>query len=157
MEFEIIEHETLIMGDLSKDINSKFISNKIKAFINIKYTSNWLNSKENAFFKPYGISVQQYNILRILRGAKGQIKVQIVKDRMIERAPNATRLMDKLCDKKFIERVRCKHDRRVVYVKITKTGLDLLTTIDNKNNLTFLENITEEEALVLSNLLDKIR
>jgi len=145
------------MGDISKDINSTFRTNKLKALINIKYTSNWLNSRENDFFKPYLISPQQYNILRILRGAKDRIKVQIVKDRMIERAPNATRLMDKLCDKNFIERVRCEHDRRVVYVKITQTGLDLLTTIDNKNNRSFLENITEEEAIVLSNLLDKIR
>jgi DNA-binding MarR family transcriptional regulator len=145
------------MGDISKDINSKFITNKIKALINIKYTSNWLSSKENKFFKPYGISPQQYNILRILRGAKTRIKVQIVKDRMIERAPNATRLMDKLCDKTFIERVRCEQDRRVVYVKITKTGLALLTAIDDNNKLSFLDNITEEEAVVLSNLLDKIR
>jgi MarR family 2-MHQ and catechol resistance regulon transcriptional repressor len=145
------------MGDISKDINSKFISSKLKALINIKYTSNWLSSKENVFFKPYGISPQQYNILRILRGAKDQIKVQIVKDRMIERAPNATRLMDKLCDKTFIERERCEHDRRVVYVKITKAGLDVLTTIDNNNNISFLENISEKEAVLLSNLLDKIR
>ena len=83
--------------------------------------------------------------------------MQIVKDRMIERAPNATRLMDKLCDKTLIERARCEHDRRVVYVKITKAGLDVLTTIDNNNNISFLENISEEEAVVLSNLLDKIR
>ncbi len=145
------------MGDISKDINSKFKSDKLKALINIKYTSNWLNSKENEFFKPYGISPQQYNILRILRGAKDKIKVQIVKDRMIERAPNATRLMDKLCDKLFIERERCEHDRRVVYVKITKPGLDLLTTIDENKNLTFLDNLTDEEALILSDLLDKIR
>ncbi|ARV07900.1 MarR family transcriptional regulator [Polaribacter sp. SA4-10] len=145
------------MGDISKDINSKFVSNKVKALINIKYTSNWLSSKENDFFKPYGISPQQYNILRILRGAKDKIKVQIVKDRMIERAPNATRLMDKLCDKRFIERERCEHDRRVVYVKITKSGLELLTTIDDNRNLPFLDNLTDEEAIILSDLLDKIR
>lgn len=145
------------MGDISKDINSKFVSNKLKALINIKYTANWLNSKENDFFKPYGISPQQYNILRILRGAKDKIKVQVVKDRMIERAPNATRLMDKLCDKGLIKRERCDHDRRVVYVKIIKTGLELLSTIDNNENLSFLENITEKEAITLSDLLDKIR
>jgi MarR family 2-MHQ and catechol resistance regulon transcriptional repressor len=145
------------MGDISKDIASKFESHKVKALINIKYTSNWLNSKENEFFKPYGISPQQYNILRILRGAKDRIKVQIVKDRMIERAPNATRLMDKLCDKKLIERERCEQDRRVVYVKINDVGLDLLSVINQNKNKTFLENITEEEALILSDLLDKIR
>jgi MarR family 2-MHQ and catechol resistance regulon transcriptional repressor len=66
--------------------------------------------------------------------------------------------MDKLCDKKLIKRARCEHDRRVVYVKITDEGLDLLMDIDNNNNsLSFLENITEQEAIVLSNLLDKIR
>ncbi len=145
------------MGDISKDIKSKFVSNKVKALINIKYTSNWLNSKENEFFKPYGISPQQYNILRILRGAKERTKVQIVKDRMIERAPNATRLMDKLCDKSLIARERCEHDRRVVYVKITNQGLELLSTIDDNKNLAFLENLTDEEAETLSNLLDKIR
>ncbi|AQS92648.1 MarR family transcriptional regulator [Polaribacter sp. BM10] len=145
------------MGDISKDINSKFTSNKVKALINIKYTSNWLSSKENEFFKPHGISPQQFNILRILRGANAKIKVQIVKDRMIERAPNATRLMDKLCDKNLIERERCEHDRRVVYVQITQQGLHLLSNIDDFKNVSFLDKLSEEEALTLSNLLDKIR
>lgn len=145
------------MGDISKDIKSTFINNKVKALINIKYTANWLSSKENEFFKPYGISPQQFNILRILRGAKDKIKVQIVKDRMIERAPNATRLMDKLCDKNFIERERCEHDRRVVYVKISELGLQLLTKIDEVNDISILDNLTDDEAAILSNLLDKIR
>ncbi|WP_166383245.1 MULTISPECIES: MarR family winged helix-turn-helix transcriptional regulator [unclassified Polaribacter] len=145
------------MGDISKDIKSKFASNKLKALINIKYTAHWLSSKENEFFKPFGISPQQYNILRILRGAKDRIKVQIVKDRMIERAPNATRLMDKLCEKNLIERERCEQDRRVVYVKINEKGLELLSNIDDNKNLSFLEKLTEEEATLLSDLLDKIR
>ncbi|WP_435415973.1 MarR family winged helix-turn-helix transcriptional regulator [Polaribacter aestuariivivens] len=145
------------MGDISKDIQSNFKNDKIKALINIKYTANWLNSKENDFFKPYGISPQQFNILRILRGAKKEIKVQVIKDRMIERAPNATRLMDKLCDKNLIERIRCEHDRRVVYVQITEEGLELLSNIDINKNLSFLDNLTEKEASMLSDLLDKIR
>lgn len=145
------------MGDISKDIQSKFPNNKVKALINLKYTANWLCSKENDFFKPYGISPQQFNILRILRGAKKAIKVQVIKDRMIERAPNATRLMDKLNDKKLIERIRCEHDRRVVYINISKQGLELLSTIDTSLKLDFLENLTEKEAAQLSDLLDKIR
>lgn len=145
------------MGDISKDIKSKFVNSKVKALINLKYTSNWLSSKENEFFKPYGISPQQYNILRILRGAKTKMKVQVVKERMIERAPNATRLMDKLCDKDLIERERCEEDRRVVYVKITNQGLELLSTIDENKNISFLDNLTEKEATKLSDLLDKIR
>ncbi len=145
------------MGDISKDINSKFPNNKIKAFINIKYTANWINSHENEFFKPYGISPQQFNILRILRGAGEEIKVQTIKDRMIERAPNATRLMDKLYEKKLIERVRCEHDRRVVYIDITDQGLKLLSKIGATIKLDFLENLTDKEASQLSDLLDKIR
>ncbi len=145
------------MGDISKDINSKFKSNKVKALINIKYTANWLSSKETEFFKPFGISPQQYNILRILRGAIVPIKVQLIKERMIERAPNATRLMDKLCDKKLIERERCEHDRRVVYINISEVGLKLLSKIDEQNNKSFLNKLSEEEAKTLSDLLDKIR
>ena len=145
------------MGDISKDINSKFKDSKLKAFINIKYTANWITSKENEFFRPYGISPQQYNILRILRGANEPTKVQVIKDRMVERAPNATRLMDKLCDKNLIERVRCEHDRRVVYINISKQGLTLLKEIDTVIDFDFMENLTEEEAEQLSSLLDKIR
>ena len=145
------------MGDIAKDIQSTFPSERVKAFINIKYTANWITSLENEFFKPYGISPQQFNILRILRGAGKAIKVQEIKDRMIERAPNATRLMDKLCQKGFIERTRCVHDRRVVYVKISNKGLELLSTIDTSSHLSFLDKLTEEEASQLSTLLDKIR
>ena len=145
------------MGDISKDISSKFKNNKIKALINIKYTANWINSHENEFFRPYGISPQQYNILRILRGAEEPIKVQVIKERMIDRAPNATRLMDKLCEKKLIERIRCKNDRRVVFISINEAGLSLLNTIDKNSKMEFLNNLTEKESSVLSKLLDKLR
>ena len=146
------------MGDISKDIKSTFKSNRLKAFINLKYTANWLSSMENEYFKQFGISPQQYNILRILRGAGDQMKVQIVKERMIERAPNATRLMDKLCGKDLISRKRCEEDRRVVYVEITKDGLQLLTDIDNaQEKLNLVNNLSDEEAVQLSDLLDKIR
>ncbi|WP_407264262.1 MarR family winged helix-turn-helix transcriptional regulator [Tenacibaculum maritimum] len=145
------------MGDISKDIKSKFPNNRVKALLNIKYTANWINSKESDFFKDYGISSQQYNILRILRGAEKAVKVQVVKDRMVERAPNTTRLMDKLYSKKFIERTRAKHDKRIIYVSITLKGLALLELIDTNLKLDFIENLSEEEGALLSNLLDKIR
>jgi MarR family 2-MHQ and catechol resistance regulon transcriptional repressor len=146
------------MGDISKDIQSKFPSEKVKAFINIKYTANWISSKENEFFKPFGISPQQFNILRILKGAGKAIKVQEIKDRMIERAPNATRLMDKLCGKEFIERIACPEDRRVVHIAITDNGLKLLAKIEkNLDGINLLKNISQEEAIQLSDLLDKIR
>jgi len=145
------------MGDISKDINSKFPNNRVKALINIKFTAGWLNSKENDYFKQYELSPQQFNILRILRGANEPLPVQTIKDRMIERAPNTTRLMDKLCAKQFIERVRCEHDRRVVYINISTTGLKLLSQIDADFGIDFVDKISEKEAELLSNLLDKIR
>lgn len=145
------------MGDISKDINTTFPNSKVKALLNIIYTANWINSIQNSFFKPYGISPQQYNILRILRGAKEPLKVQTIKERMLERAPNATRLMDKLCDKTFIERIPCPTDRRVVHIQITKQGLSLLKEIDKYLKNDYLEKLTEKEAGILSDLLDKIR
>jgi len=145
------------MGDLSKDINSKFMNNRVKALLNIIYTANWITSHQNEFFKTYGISPQQYNILRILKGANEPLNVQTIKDRMLERSPNATRLMDKLCAKKYIERCPSDHDRRVVKIAITKGGKDFLESIPNNFNTVILKNLNEEEAEQLSNLLDKMR
>lgn len=145
------------MGDFAKDISSKFPNNKIKATLNILYTANWISSHQNAFFKSYGISPQQFNVLKILKGAKKPLKVQTIKERMIERSPNATRLMDKLCAKELISREHCPDDRRVVYIEITKKGLNLLKEISNQLKDDLLENLTEEEAKILSDLLDKIR
>lgn len=145
------------MGDFSKDINSTFPSNKVKATLNILYTANWISSQQNAFFKPFGLSPQQFNILRILRGAGKPIKVQTVKERMIERSPNATRLMDKLIAKKLINRAHCPDDRRVVHVEINQNGLNLLEEISKHMNDDLLKNLSESEAKQLSDLLDKIR
>lgn len=145
------------MGDLSRDINSKFQSPKQKAVINILYTANWVHSKQIMFFKQFGISPQQFNVLRILRGAKAPLKVQTIKKRMIERAPNVTRLMDKLFSKGLIDRISCKHDRRVVQIVITTKGLHLLKVISRNMKEDTLENLDDEEALILSDLLDKIR
>ena len=145
------------MGDLFRDINSKFQSPKQKAVINILYTANWVHSKQIMFFKQFGISPQQFNVLRILRGAKAPLKVQTIKKRMIERAPNVTRLMDKLFSKGLIDRISCKHDRRVVHIVITAKGLHLLKVISRNMKEDTLENLDDEEALILSDLLDKIR
>jgi DNA-binding MarR family transcriptional regulator len=126
--------------------------------LNILYTANWISSHQNEFFKQFGLSPQQYNILRILRGAKEPIKVQTIKERMVERAPNLTRLTDKLCDKNLIERIPFEGDRRVVLIGITKQGLELLEKIDPQSpQLNLLKNLNEEEANQLSDLLDKMR
>ena len=145
------------MGDISKDINSTFANQKVKAMLNIIYTSNWITSCQNEFFKDFGISPQQYNILRILKGADEPLNVQTIKDRMLERSPNATRLMDKLCAKQYIERFPSKEDRRVVNIAITATGIALLEAIPSNLNKKLLKNLSEKEAGQLSDLLDKMR
>lgn len=145
------------MGDISKDVNSSFRDNRTKALINILYTANWITAKQNTFFAQFGLSPQQYNILRILRGANKPLTMQTVKERMIERAPNATRLTDKLCAKSLIGRIPCKTDRRVVHIAITNKGLKLLEEITEDFNEDWLKNITEKEASLLSDLLDKLR
>lgn len=145
------------MGDLAKEINSKFPNEKVKALLNIKYTASWLDQIGNEILKPYKISEQQYNILRILRGAGKAITVNEVKERMIQKSPNATRLMDKLYDKQLIERTRCENDRRVVYIKIKKKGDELLEKINMKEFDDVLKALTEQEAKTLNTLLDKIR
>lgn len=145
------------MGDFSKEINAKFPNEHVKALLNIKFTSNYLDNIGSALLKPFNISEQQYNILRILRGANNAISVNTVKDRMVQKSPNTTRLMDKLRDKGFIERVRCENDRRVVYVKISKKGLQLLDKIKMDEFENLLHNISNQEAKMLNKILDKIR
>jgi MarR family 2-MHQ and catechol resistance regulon transcriptional repressor len=145
------------MGDLSKDIKSRFDNQRVKALINILYTANWITAQQNEFFKSYGLSPQQYNILRILRGAGEPLNVQSIKERMIDRSPNVTRLMDKLCAKQLIERLPCDVDRRVVKINITQTGLDLINAIPQDFNHKVFKNLSEKEAEQLSDLLDKLR
>lgn len=145
--------------EIGEVIKSKFQSSQQKAIINIRYTSNWMANIQNSYMSQFDISMAQFNILRILRGAKEALNVNTVKERMIEKSPNTTRLMDKLIEKGLIDRIRCEQDRRVVYVSISKTGLELLAKIDIDFNQVFLfsENLTVDEAETLSKLLDKLR
>jgi MarR family 2-MHQ and catechol resistance regulon transcriptional repressor len=140
-------------------VQASFKSPQHKAIVNLRYTSNYLGNFQNGFMSKFELTMPQFNILRILRGAKSALNVNSVKDRMVEKSPNTTRLMDKLIEKGFIDRVRCNDDRRVVYVEITEKGLDLLNKIDNEldKKSIFQVNLTDEEAETLSALLDKMR
>jgi|TARA_R110002012_G_scaffold309728_2_gene516940 MarR family 2-MHQ and catechol resistance regulon transcriptional repressor len=145
------------MGDFAKEINSKFESEQQKAMLNLMFTANWMSGIQNDFFKTFDLSPQQYNILRILRGAKEPLKVQTIKSRMIDRSPNVTRLTDKLIDKALIERLNCETDRRVVHIQITKKGLELLNDIPSGRHKLFTDQLSSSEAEKLNELLDKIR
>ncbi|MCR9173249.1 MAG: MarR family transcriptional regulator [bacterium] len=142
-------------------IQSKFPSSQVKAIVNLRYTANYVGAIQNSFMSNFGLTLPQFNILRILRGAGTEITVNTVKDRMIEKSPNTTRLMDKLIDKGLISRTRCSDDRRVVFVKITQEGLDLLSKIDVKfedeGGKFVPKQLSDEDAEKLSDLLDILR
>jgi MarR family 2-MHQ and catechol resistance regulon transcriptional repressor len=137
----------------------KFKSPQHKAVVNLRVTSNYLHNVQNSFVQDYDLSLPQFNILRILRGANQSLNVNTVKDRMLEKSPNTTRLMDKLIEKGLIERTRCENDRRVVYVQIAQKGLDLLSEIDDHMEGSSLmpRGLNDDEANQLSDLLDKLR
>lgn len=148
------------MSCIDDDMNTKFKDEKHRFLSNIVFTANWIKHRFEEFIKPFGISPQQFNILRILRGAKDWLSMNEVKDRMVEKSPNATRLCDKLLEKGLLERVRCEADRRMVHLRISQKGLDLLQEIDDVDEATyanFKENVSDEEARLVTRILDKLR
>ena len=137
-----------------------FSSEYQKAVLNIAVTSSWLESIFSSHLKPHGLSSQQYNVLRILRGqGDDAISVNDIMSRMIDKMSNASRLVEKLKQKELIERIICEEDRRQVDVKITKKGLILLEkmdkTMDGENVIK--NSISQKEATQLSEILEKIR
>lgn len=138
----------------------KFRNAHQKAVINLLYTANWLLDKNNAFFKSYGITNQQFNILRILRGQHPtKISGAEVKNRMIDKNSDVSRLLDRLIAKRLIEKSQCPNDKRAADIIITQAGLDLLSEIDKKMDQTDNDamNLSPQEAEQLSQLLDKSR
>jgi DNA-binding MarR family transcriptional regulator len=146
---------------LEKEIQqSKFQNEFQKLYLNIIYTASWLNLKNTQRLKPYGISPQQYNILRILRGQHpNSATVTLLTERMLDKNSNASRLVEKLKQKQLVDRCECPEDRRAVNVKITQKGLDLLTKLDmtDESIRTDMSIITEEEAVAVNHILDKVR
>ncbi len=131
-----------------------------KVTVNLMYTASYLNNLQTRFFKPFSITPQQYNVLRILRGQKGKpSSLNLVQERMLDKASNASRLVDKLVDKKFVERKMCPNDRRQVELLITENGNALLTQIDKEMSASeiFASQLSDQEKEQLSLLLDKCR
>jgi len=128
--------------------------------VNLMFTNNWLCHKQMQSLKPFGLTHQQYNVLRILRGQHPRpVRVADITERMLDKMSNASRLVDKLLAKDLVQRSECPSDRRAVDVVITEKGLHLLTKLDEVINEQEkeLQRLTEEEANLMSRLLDKIR
>ena len=124
-------HQISVMG-ISEDLKqSNFQSESQKAIVNAIYTGNWIVQQQQELLKPFGLTVQQYNVLRILKGQQGNpMTVLAITERMLDKMSNASRLVDKLLEKKLVLRRECPKDRRAVDILILPAGLDLLKEVD---------------------------
>lgn len=141
-------------------VQKKFINESHKLGINIVFTFNWLNAFQSRLLKKYGLTSQQYNILRILRGQHPRpANIKLLKERMLDKMSDASRIVEKLRTKSLLERTLSENDRRSCDVTITAKGLVLLKEID-KEDVQFeklFRGLSETEKKQLNDLLDKLR
>ena len=132
-----------------------------KSVVNIMYTSRMVEEFILKVLRPYGLSIQQYNVLRILRGQNQKpANLCTIQERMIDRSSNTSRLIDKLILKKLVSRQICDNNRRKIEVLITNKGLSLLEELDpiiEENNENILINLSHTELETLNTLLDTLR
>ena len=162
MEIRQRKHDVR-MKTIEEEIKQKKFPNiYVKTDVNILYTAGWLQNIYTRFFKHYGISHQQFNVLRILRGQHPEpVMLNQITDRMIDKMSNATRLVDKLKQKGLVTREQNSISRRQVDIHITRNGLKLLSDIDNEmmKNMppSHFSKITQEELKQFNDILDRIR
>ncbi|OWY24833.1 MarR family transcriptional regulator [Sphingobacteriales bacterium UPWRP_1] len=146
---------------LEKEIHQKqFRNEQQKSIVNILFTYNWLISRIKNFLKPYDITPQQFNVLRILKGQHPQpISTSAIRERMLDKMSDVSRIVDRLLEKQLIVRTPCPTDRRLVDVFISEQGLQLLSVIDMHIHQldALLHNLSPDESRLLNELLDKIR
>ncbi len=132
-----------------------------RATLNVVFTGVYMSERMNTILKPFGISEQQYNILRILRGQKGNaLNLQQISSRMVHKMSNTTRLIEKMRIKGLVTREVCPNNRRKVDISILTAGLDLLENVISTLKVAEKEieqRLTKEEASTLAMLLDKVR
>lgn len=131
-----------------------------KMVVNLIYTGNWILSENARALKPLGLTTQQFNVLRILKGQHPQPSpVSLVNERMLDKMSNASRLIEKLRQKGLVQRSVCPEDRRQVDVKLTNAGLTALNEANEHISSTSrkFEGLNEKEVRILNQLLDKLR
>jgi DNA-binding MarR family transcriptional regulator len=141
---------------------TSFQSEGQKAYLNIVFTAGWLSLRQAAAFRPFGVTLPQFNVLRILRGQHPKpATVAMLIERMLDKTSNASRIVDKLEEKKLVTRTVCPANRRAVDIRITEAGLALLRQIDESGIVNFNQDeqnqLSESELILLNELLDKIR
>lgn len=146
---------------IDKEIQiTKFEDNYHKVLVNLTYTHGWVSNITREQFEKYNLTTQQFNVLRILRGQyPNPATINLLKERMLDKMSDASRIVDRLIQKGMVSRCTNKKDRRAVDIRISDAGLELLARMDIEfKPKDFLkDNLTEEEAGQLSDLLDKMR
>jgi len=145
---------------LENDINQHaFRSEYQKSALNLIYTFNWVNEKINRQFEPFDITQQQFNILRILRGAGQPLSTLQIRQRMLDKMSDTSRIVDRLVKKGMVKKTVCHEDRRLVDILLTDKGKKLLQTMDGLNDEmeSIFKYLSEAEARQLNIYLDKIR
>jgi DNA-binding MarR family transcriptional regulator len=140
--------------------SNKFKDNKHKAILNLMYTNYWLKTKMSAVLKEHSLTPEQYNVLRILKGKHPEAMcVRDIGSRMIEKSSNVPRIVDRLVAKKLTKRTTSKEDKRETLISLTETGIEILSaaTKDSDDLGTNLTGLSEEEATLLNELLEKMR
>ena len=145
---------------IEKDIQQTNFRNEFqKMSINIIYTANWLNEKMGQILATEDITQQQYNILRILRGSECPLSTLKIRERMLDKMSDTSRIVDRLIVKGLVEKTACIKDKRLVDITIAKKGLQLLEKLDSLNEHidSILKGVTEKEAQAMNQILDKLR
>jgi len=147
--------------DLKQEIHQKkFRSQRLKGIVNLVFTYNWLKSHLQAHLKPFDITMQQFNVLRILNGQfPNPTSIALIKERMLDKMSDASRIVNRLERKKVVKREPSTTDRRTINVFITEKGIELIGEIDKHSNDMdkLLSALSPEEITQLSFLLDKLR
>jgi len=145
---------------IEDDINQHaFRSEYQKSALNLIYTFNWVNEKINRQFEPFDITQQQFNILRILRGAGEPLSTLQIRQRMLDKMSDTSRIVDRLIRKGMVKKTVRREDRRLVDVLLTDKGKKLLQSMDglNEDLDAIFKYLSDQEAKQLNFLLDKIR
>lgn len=147
---------------LEEEIQQRKFRNEFhKLQINLLFTTSWMNQLTAQVLKPYNISWQQFNILRILKGMHPEpATVKVLTSKMIDKMSNASRLVEKLRQKNYIERKECKSDRRRVDIEITLLGLEVVEKTTQELNKLMdkqMANISEADAQMVNDVLDRMR
>ncbi|MDD2792650.1 MAG: MarR family transcriptional regulator [Sediminibacterium sp.] len=145
---------------IEKDIQQQVFRNIYqKATVNIIFSAGWLSEHIRQFLEEEDITPQQYNILRILRGSMKPLSTLQIRERMLDKMSDTSRIVDRLIKKGMVEKKVSATDKRLVDVNISKKGLQLLERLDQKNDQldNLLKNLSQSEIEQLNNLLDKMR